>query len=82
MTAAQIALHPVGAEVFQLGSVRNLAFDVTLPGNGGAADHLTRFNVRNHGTATAGDVLTRLELWADDGDGSVRCRRRHAHRAR
>ncbi len=70
MTAAQITLHEVGAEVFQLGSVRNVAFDVTLPGNGGAADHLTRFNVRNHGTATPGNVLTQLELWADDGDGS------------
>ncbi len=68
MTAAQITLHPIGAEVFQLGSVRNVAFDVTLPGNGGEADHLTRFNVRNHGTATPGTVLTRLELWADDGD--------------
>ncbi len=70
MTAAQITLHPIGAEVFQLGSVRNVAFDVTLPGNGGEADHLTRFNVRNHGTATPGNVLTRLELWADDGDGT------------
>lgn len=70
MTAAQITLHPVGAEVFQLGSVRNVAFDVTLPGNGGQPDQLTRFNVRNHGTATPGDVLTALELWGDDGDGS------------
>ncbi len=70
MTAAQIMLRPIGAEVFQLDSVRNVALDVTLPGNGGMADHLTRFNVRNHGTATAGNVLTRLELWADDGDGS------------
>ncbi|MBA4378933.1 MAG: hypothetical protein C0395_09835 [Gemmatimonas sp.] len=70
MTAAQITLHPIGPVVYQLGSVRNLALDVSLPGNGGTTDHLTRFNVRNHGTATSGDVLTRLELWADDGDGS------------
>lgn len=70
MTAAQITLHPIGAEVFQLGSVRSVAFDVTLPGNGGLPDQLTRFNVRNHGTAAPGDVLVALELWADDGDGS------------
>lgn len=69
MTAAQLTLHPVGAEVFQLGSVRNLAFDVTVPANGTQPDVLTRFNVRNHGTAVAGSVLTRVELWADDGDG-------------
>jgi len=69
MTAGQIALHPIGAEVFQMGSVRNLALDVTLPANGGAPDELNRLNVVNEGTAAHATVLTRLEAWADDGDG-------------
>lgn len=68
MTAAQITLHPVEALVFQLGSTRNPALDVTLPANGDQADQLTRLNVRNLGTAGP-EILTRVEAWADDGDG-------------
>lgn len=69
MTAAQIVVHPVGAEVFQLGSERNLALDVVIPGNGGQPDVLTKLNVVNLGDAPSGTVLTRVEAWADDGDG-------------
>lgn len=69
MSAAQITLHQVGAEVFQMGSVRNLALDVTIPANGQQPDTMTKLNVVNLGTATAGDVITRVEAWADDGDG-------------
>jgi len=70
MTAAQITLHEIGAEIFQMGSVRNLALDVTLPGNGGQPDELIKLNVVNEGTATYPDVIERVEAWADDGDGS------------
>lgn len=69
MSAAQITLHQVGAEIFQMGSVRNLALDVTVPSNGQQPDVMTKLNVVNLGTATAGDVITRVEAWADDGDG-------------
>jgi len=69
MTAAQIVLYPIGAEVFQMGSVRNLALDVVIPGNGGQPDELTKLNVVNLGQAANGSVLTRLEAWADQGDG-------------
>ncbi len=69
MTAAQITLHEVGAEVFQIGSVRNLALDVTIPGNGGMADELIKLNVVNTGNAGFPHVITRVEAWADDGSG-------------
>ncbi len=68
MSAGQITLHPVGAEVFQIGSVRNLALDVTLPANGGAIDELNKLNILNTGTAANALVLVRMECWADDGD--------------
>jgi len=69
MTAAQITLNAVGADVFQMGSVRNLALDVTLPPNGSETDHLIRLNVVNQGTAANGQEITGVEAWADDGDG-------------
>lgn len=69
MTAAQITLHPVGAEVFQMGSVRNLALDVEIPGNGGQADVMTKLNVVNLGSAVPVTMVTGVEAWADDGDG-------------
>ena len=69
MSAAQITLHPVGAEIFQMGSVRNLALDVTVPANGAEADVMTKLNVVNAGTAVPGDAITRVEAWRDDGDG-------------
>ncbi len=69
MTAAQIILHPVGPEAFQMGSVRNLALDVVVPSNGGQPDVLTKLNVVNLGNAAPGSVLTRVEAWADDSNG-------------
>jgi len=69
MTAAQITLNAVGADVFQMDSVRNLALDVTLPPNGSETDHLIRLNVVNQGTAANGQEITGVEAWADDGDG-------------
>ncbi|MBD3221496.1 DUF11 domain-containing protein, partial [bacterium] len=69
MGSAQIQLHPIGAEIFQMGSARNLALDVTIPANGTEPDTMIKLNVVNRGSATAGDVLTRVEAWTDDGDG-------------
>ncbi|MEZ4388870.1 MAG: DUF11 domain-containing protein [Candidatus Krumholzibacteriia bacterium] len=69
MSAAQIILHPVGAEIFQMGSTRNLALDVTVPANGTQPDTMTKLNVVNLGTAAPTTMLTRVEAWADDGDG-------------
>ncbi len=69
MTAAQITLHPVGAEIFQIGSVRNLALDVTLPSNGGVPDVLNKLNILNTGTALYPQVIDQMECWADNGDG-------------
>ncbi len=69
MTAAQIGRHPVGEGIFQMGSARNLALDVTVPANGGQPDLLTKLNVVNLGSATPRTVVTRVEAWADDGDG-------------
>lgn len=68
MSAAQITLDPVGAEIFQMGSTRNLALDITVPSNGHLEDHLIKLNVVNEGTADHGTVLTRFEAWTDDGD--------------
>jgi hypothetical protein len=69
MTAAQIVLHPVGPERFQIGSVRNLALDVTLPANGAQPDTLTKLNILNAGTAEYPGEIDQMECWADDGDG-------------
>lgn len=69
MTAAQIVLTPIGPEVFQLGSERNLALDVLIPGNGGQPDILTKLNVENLGDAPDHSAVRRVEAWVDDGDG-------------
>jgi uncharacterized repeat protein (TIGR01451 family) len=68
MTAAQIALHPVGPSVFQVGSVRNPALAFTVPANGYEGDVLTKLNVVNYEDAAPGDVITGMEAWIDDGD--------------
>ncbi len=68
MTRAQITVHEVASTVLQLGSINNESMDVTIPGNGGEADQLTRINVENLGTA---GLITAARALADDGDGVV-----------
>jgi hypothetical protein len=70
MTAAQIAVAPVGAAPLESGTLRNLAFSARLPANGYEADTLKKVNVVNLGTAQAGLDIGRVELWTDaNGDG-------------
>jgi uncharacterized repeat protein (TIGR01451 family) len=66
--AAQIAVHPPAAATLPLGATRAPVLDVTLPANGYAPDRLRRLDVVNLGSALPAD-LSRVEAWADDGDG-------------
>lgn len=70
MSAAQIGLHALAAGPITAGTDHNLVFDVTVPANGYAPDVLERVEVVNNGTAQSGVDISRLELFADDGDGA------------
>lgn len=69
MVAGQITLRPVPQENLAAGSIRNLALDVIIPPNGYEEDRLVRIDVVNNGTAVADLDISRVELWADEGDG-------------
>ncbi len=69
MAADQVTLIPVKATTYSAGESRRVAFHATLPANGYEADVLNRFNLMNLGTAGPTD-LSRLELWADTGNGT------------
>ncbi|HMA47051.1 MAG TPA: hypothetical protein VKP11_07625, partial [Frankiaceae bacterium] len=69
MVAGQVALTPVAGGV-NPGAADRVALDVRLPANGYQADVLQRLAVANEaGTALAGEDITRVRAWADDGDG-------------
>ena len=69
MSAAQIVVgNQVASEVLT-GTSRNLALEIRVPGNGYASDVLQFLLVRNTGDAAPLSDVSRLEAWADDGDG-------------
>lgn len=70
MVAEQITFENPGASTFLTGSIRNVAMTAIVPSNGYEADALQRIDVRNDGNAIPGTDITRVELWADNGDGS------------
>lgn len=72
MALAQMAFHATPTAALLTGSTRNVALDVTVPGNGFSADTLQLVLVRNLGDAQPNTDLARLEAWADDGDGVFR----------
>ena len=67
---AQATLHEVPPALLAVGSTDNLAFDVSLPGNGYLDDSLYGFNVVNLGSAEPGTDIAALKAWLDDGDGA------------
>lgn len=68
MIASQVQNHGAPGVTLGPGDGPVLAFDVTLPPNGYAADVLQGVTLRNAGNATAQDVAD-LRLWRDGGDG-------------
>lgn len=70
MLASQVLVEPRGPGNLNAGLTRQLALEVLLPSNGYAADQLQRLGVVNLGTAASGTDITRVEAWADDGDGA------------
>ncbi len=68
--AAQAAIVPRESGLLAIGSVRNLALTVDLPGNGYLDDNLYGVAVVNRGSAEPGVDITGVEVWADDGDGA------------
>ena len=70
MMAQQITFENPGTSTFLTGSVRNVAMSILVPSNGYDADTLQRMDVRNDGNAVSGTDITRVELWADNGDGA------------
>jgi len=72
LVAAQIGVHPVATRALVAGATNQLAFDVTLPGNGYANDVLEELVVRNDlGTAQAGTDITAMRVyWDADNDGA------------
>ncbi|HET9887244.1 MAG TPA: hypothetical protein VFR10_06990, partial [bacterium] len=70
MVAQQIAFENPGASTFLTGSVRNVALTVVVPSNGYDSDVLQRIDFRNDGNAVPGTDITKVELWADGGDGA------------
>ncbi len=69
MSAAQVTLHPVPAGVVAPGQAAVPVLDVTLPADGYAPDVLQEISLFNAGTARAGEDITALRAWLDDGDG-------------
>ena len=69
LMADQLDLRSVNPSQFMNGSTRNLAFDVGLPASGYEGDQLNRLNVVNAGNARYENEISRMEAWADNGDG-------------
>lgn len=68
--AAQAAVLPSAGGLLPIGSVLNLALTVDLPGNGYLDDTLYGISLRNAGSALAGTDISRIQVWADEGDGT------------
>ncbi len=69
MSLAQLVMTPQKAPELLTGSVRNLALDLGVPGDGYEPDTLQSLGLRNLGDAAPGMDISRLEAWSDDGDG-------------
>ena len=73
LVAAQVAVHPVATRSLLAGANNQLAFDVTLPGNGYSNDVLEKLVVRNDplGDPQTASEITAMRAWYDaDGDGA------------
>lgn len=68
--AGQATVQPLESGLLSIGSQRNLALAVDLPGNGYLDDTLYGIAVRNNGTAQAGSDISKMEIWSDDGDNT------------
>ncbi len=64
--AAQATIAPLKSELLAIGSERNLALTVDLPGNGYRDDALYSLSLKNSGSAEPGADITRIEVWVDD----------------
>ena len=69
MIASQIDVRPSGPGTLNAGLSRQLALEARLPANGYEPDQLQRVEVINLGSAVNGGDITKVEAWADDGDG-------------
>lgn len=69
MAAVQVGVTPFPTLFAAPGSVDNVAFDFTLPGNGYESDQLQQLLVENLGSAQAVTDIESMKLWADGGDG-------------
>ncbi len=66
---AQAAVIPRESGLLAIGSQQNLALTVDLPGNGYLADTLYGLSLKNNGSAQPGSDISRMQVWADEGDG-------------
>ncbi len=69
MSAAQIFLPSLSDTGVARGSSRVLALAARVPANGYEADTLQGVRIANLGTAAPGTDVSRVEVWADGGDG-------------
>lgn len=69
MSRAQTAITTLSSGI-SVGAQRQPVASVLVPADGYAADTLLRVNLLQLGDASPATDLPRLELWADDGDGT------------